>query len=706
MKSGVAQPASKGLSIRIAANFTVEPIEEFLSYWMSMLGIGCEIRFAPYNQVFQQLLEGGLLRSNRGGINVIALDLDAWLPTGPLAKARPELERAITDFTSLLRTSGSLGAGGVVLLFPFDAHCDVRSERAPAVTAARASILTQCADIPGWSALDLSESVTLYSVSETHDSFTDELGNIPFTEEMYAAAATKCARWIRAKCSKPQKVVVLDCDHTLWQGICGEGTAEVTAPYRRLQEFMLQQRENGMLLVLVSKNNEDDVMQALGSEACPMASKHLASWRINWQPKSENVMALAEELGLAQNSFIFVDDSAYECMEIRNRCPDVFVVQLPSDPRAIPGFLDHMWIFDRVAATYEDRNRALMYQAERQRNELSKRALTIEEFLANLHIEIEFAPSTAQDLARVAQLTQRTTQFNLTGVLHTEQSLSLLLAQGRHQCWTVRVRDIFGDYGLVGVVLFEVVETGLRTEVFLLSCRALGRRVEYYMVKLLKRLAIERGADHLVFPVVPTARNQPALEFVASLSGTAVGSCQPFECVVSATNDSSQCHPLTGACLQPEPQSTAETGFPVVTDEEDKMTQIAIDLQTAASVIASVYGKKKPRPSMAGRLVQPRSVMEEALVRIWSDCLGVEPVGITDNFFDFGGHSLRATRVLTRVQAEFGVQLSLATLFKNPTIEAMAAEIVEVLSGVSGPTACLHQDSPVHLLKDRGVGHL
>jgi FkbH-like protein len=706
MSSYDSERVSNGLSIRFAANFTIEPIEEFLSYWMSKLGISCEIRFAPYNQVFQQLLEGGLLRNNRGGINLVALDLNAWLPTGSLAEALAELERVVGRFLSLLRASSCYGAGGAVLVFPTDSHRDASTERARAVAAARTSILTECAEISGWSALDLSEAVTLYSVFETHDPFTDELGNIPFTEEMYAAAATACARWIRATCSKPRKVIVLDCDYTLWEGICGEGSVEVTPPYHRLQEFMLHQREKGMLLALVSKNNEDDVMRALESEACPLGPQHLASWRINWQPKSENLMALGEELGLALNSFIFVDDSAYECMEIRNRCSEVLVIQLPSESSAIPQFIDHLWVFDIVATTDEDRNRSPLYQAERQRNELRKQYLTIEDFLASLRIEIEFALCTDADLSRVAQLTQRTTQFNLTGVLHTEQSLSSLLADGRHECWTVRVRDVFGDYGLVGVALFEKMSTSLRMEVLLLSCRALGRRVEHYIVEQLKRLATERGVNRLVFAVVPTARNQPALDFVASLCGIPADSPQPFECALSVTSNAWQCRPMQGFASHAELQTAAGSKLPALTDEEDKMTQIAIDLQTAASIVASLRGRKKRRPAIAGPLIQPSNALEEALVRIWSDCLGVEPVGTRDNFFDFGGHSLRATRVLTRVQAEFGVELSLTTLFKNPTIDAMARTIVAASSGRSNETECSYGSSRSGVQNDRGAGPL
>ena len=685
MSSGATQPTSSPVSIRIAANFTIEPIEEFLAGWMSTLGIPAEIRIAPYNQVFQQLLEGGLLRTNQGGINLIALDLDAWLPAEALAEAQIKLERAVEDFVSVLRTSSSNGASGAVLVFPAAGEPIRPADYAAAVGRAKAEILKQCPTISGWNAIDLTEAVNLYSVSETRDPFTDELGNIPFTEEMYAVAATAAARWIRATCSKPRKVIVLDADNTLWQGVYGEGTMAVTPAYRRLQEFMLRQRENGMLLALVSKNNEADVIDAaLASESCNLKPEHFAAWQINWQSKSENLQLLSDELGLALNTFVLVDDSAYECMEVRNRCPEVLALQLPANPEAIPAFLEHMWIFDNGSVTEEDRNRAVMYQAERQRSELGKRALTTEEFLASLQIEIKFARCSEADLPRVAQLTQRTTQFNLTGTLHSEQSLSSLLAQPKYECWTIRVRDIFGDYGLVGAVVFKVADSSLRTELFLLSCRALGRRVEDRIIEELKQLAKERQAERIVMLVVPTKRNLPAREFLARLCNVSADSQQPFECVLSVHDSASVWRPADSVS---QSQSPAPAKLPVLSDEEDKLVRIANELQTAAAIIGSLRMKKKPRPLTAGLLTPARNPMEESLVRIWSDCLEVEPIGIRDNFFDFGGHSLRATRVLTRVRSEFGVELSLTALFKTPTIEAMAASIAEMQSAKSSATA-------------------
>ena len=292
-------------------------------------------------------------------------------------------------------------------------------------------------------------------------------------------------------------------------------------------------------------------------------------------------------------------------MEVRNRCPEVLAVPLPSDALAIPSFLDHLWIFDRPPATEEDRNRASMYQAERQRADLSRRALTPEEFLASLRIEIHIAAASTDELSRVAQLTQRTTQFNMTGNLHTAQSLTSKLGQAGNECWTVRVRDVFGDYGLVGAIVFEPVKDSLRVDTFLLSCRALGRGVEDRMIGDLKRWALERGAERLVIPVVPTARNRPALEFLARLCEIPLDAKNPFECVLSASGSSSEWRPATVAEPWSQPVSDSAVTPKVVTDEADTLAHIATQIQSAAAVLSAARNRRmKPRPARSDPFVR------------------------------------------------------------------------------------------------------
>jgi FkbH-like protein len=685
-----ADSTNTATSVRIAANFTVEPIEEFLSFWLARLGIPAEIQFAPYNQVFQQLLEGGLLRTNRGGINLVALDLDAWLTEGAIDQASTQLNRAVDDLLDVLQSSGAQGAGGAVLLFP---AAPATADRAAAVAEARKRLTDAVASIAGWAVVDLAPFTLVYGVSEPRDPFTDELGNIPFTEELYVAAATAVARWIRCTRTKARKVIVVDCDNTLWQGVCGEGPVQVTEPFRKLQEFLLRQRDEGMLLGIASKNNEDDVMAVLNSEQSILKPEHFTLWQINWQPKSENLNTLSEELGLALNSFIFLDDSPIECMEVRNGCPEVLTVTLPGNAEAIPAFLQHYWAFDRPPATDEDRNRASMYEAEKQRVDLSRRALTREEFLASLRIEIEIAKAAESDLQRIAQLTQRTTQFNMAGVQHTVQSLTDKLAQPGNKGWTVRVRDAFGDYGLVGAMVCEATDDGLRTDTFLLSCRALGRGVEDRMLDELRRFAQERGHEGVVIPFVPTARNRPALEFLSRVCEIPANVTEPFDCVIATSGSTSQWRSSAPLAPQPAAEKTPAATASAPTDEGELLAGIARHMQSADSILTAIRSGKRARPSDAGALAVPKPGVEEQLARIWSDCLAIEPIGANDHFFEFGGQSLLATRVLARIHAEFGISLGLTAMFERPTVALMAAHIAEAASSQNKTALPVARDS-------------
>ena len=141
--------------------------------------------------------------------------------------------------------------------------------------------------------------------------------------------------------------------------------------------------------------------------------EHLVSWRINWQPKSENIRSLAQELNLGLDSFIFLDDNPVECAEVRSGCPEVLTLRLPIDGD-IEGFLRHVWAFDRLRVTSEDRQRTTMYKQEAERARFQKQAPTIDEFLAGLDLQVTISEPAPEQVDRVAQLTQRTNQFNFT----------------------------------------------------------------------------------------------------------------------------------------------------------------------------------------------------------------------------------------------------------------------------------------------------
>ena len=223
----------------------------------------------------------------------------------------------------------------------------------------------------------------------------------------------------------------------------------------------------------------------------PLSLRHFAAWRWNWQSKAENVTSLAEELGLGLDSFVFVDDNPKECAELSGELPEVLSLALPEDIERTPEFLNHVWAFDHPVVTEEDRNRNVYYSQQQEFGAEVRRAASLEEFMSSLDLRVVIQPFAPAKLARVAQLTQRTNQFNLTTIRHTEAEIQSL--GNEYEIYTAEVSDRFGDYGLVGVLICRHDDAALIVDTFLLSCRVLGRGVEHRIVAFLGQTALSRG---------------------------------------------------------------------------------------------------------------------------------------------------------------------------------------------------------------------
>ena len=246
-------------------------------------------------------------------------------------------------------------------------------------------------------------------------------------------------------------MIVLDCDNTLWKGVVGEdGVAGITIPaaWSRFQQFMVEQASQGVLLCLCSKNDESDVLDVFEQRPDMVLKRdHLVAWRINWEPKSENIRALAQELNVGLDSFIFLDDNPVECAEVQAGCPEVLTLRLPIDGD-IAGFIEHVWAFDHLSVTSEDQQRTAMYKQEIERGRFQKQAMTIEEFLAGLDLQIQISEPAPTQISRVAQLTQRTNQFNFTTIRRTDGEILRLCGVGpgmpggggQRSVWRLRAR--------------------------------------------------------------------------------------------------------------------------------------------------------------------------------------------------------------------------------------------------------------------------
>ncbi len=363
---------SENRAVAVGATFTAEAIQPAMEFWAREISLDCGVRFAPYNQLFQQLLDPDSLFGRNQGFNVALLRFDDWAAAGIEASARL-LAQAIQ--ASSARTRAPL----LVAICPTLRHSEEGARAAALLREATAAIASLYWLLP-------EEMEALYPVAEVHDPHADQLGHLPYTPVFFAALATAIARRIHALAAPPFKAIALDCDDTLWAGICGEDGPQgvvLDEPRLALQRFMHDRRRAGMLLALCSKNNEADVVETFRAHPeMPLRLEDFSARRINWEPKGANLAALADELAFGLDSLILVDDNPKECREAQAGAPEVLALPLPSDPAGIPDFLRHVWAFDRLRVSEVDRRRAEMYAERAERSRAERAAGSLEAFLA------------------------------------------------------------------------------------------------------------------------------------------------------------------------------------------------------------------------------------------------------------------------------------------------------------------------------------
>jgi FkbH-like protein len=649
-------------AIAISATFTAEAIQPVLAFWAEELGLNREIRFAGYGQLFQQLLDpAGLFARNRGGFNVALVRFEDWREAG--------VEQSVARLSEAIRSAAaSFPSPLIVVVCPPTPACK------PAFAALQGMLAAGIADLPGVYVIPAEEIRARYPVADVHDPLGAELGHLPYTPVFFAALATAVARRIHAIATPPRKVIVLDCDDTLWMGICGEDGPQgiaIDPPRRALQEFMAERRRAGYLLTLCSKNNEADVEEVFRVHPdMPLRFDDFVARRLNWESKSANLASLAEELDLSLDSFILVDDDPKECTEVQAALPEVLPLPLPADPVEIPAFLHHVWAFDRARITEEDRRRPELYAQRSERVRTERSAASLEEFLASLDLRIEITPMQPATLPRVAQLTARTSQMNATCIRRSEAEIRELCDNQGWECLTVSVRDRFGDYGLTGVLIFRAERDTLAVDTFLLSCRALGRGVEHRMVNRLSEIARERRLAQVRIPFAAGPRNQPAWLFLQSLASP--DSHGAFR--VPAVNAAGlQYRPGKGRVDAPAP--CKERAVPTVTPDYLK---IATSLRDPEAVLARIRAATQLPFTAPRSLDPPRTPIEDQLAGLWAGLLNVPAVGIHENFFELGGHSLLAVQLLSHVRQMLGVELSLEVVYSGDFTVAELAKAVEL----------------------------
>jgi FkbH-like protein len=540
----VADPAVRDLPplrLSILRNVMLEPIEPYLRYLALQSHFALDLRFGAFGNIYQEAAgaDPSLVNGETDCVLIVVVlealswDLALRFPSLSGEARRAEIERVKAELAAVVR--GVRGRTGALLLFTslllpaYPAFGFQDALRVDGQTAAIAELnlfLRDALRDAGTACLvDMNVLRARVGDSRFHDPRYWHIGKAPFAREALQALASESFRALRAQKGRNRKCLVLDCDNTLWGGVVGEeglagialGRSHPGSAYVEFQHEVVNLKERGVLIALCSKNNPEDVWEVFRNHPdMVLREEHLATWRLDWNDKVANLRSIAEELNIGLDALVFLDDSAVEIGLVSQRLPQVLAVQLPPDrPADFRNTLMAGAWFDTLSVSDEDGARTEMYRDERARRRLREETPDLASYFRSLEMRLDVAACDAFTLPRIAQLTQKTNQFNLTTIRYTEAEIAAFACDRAVDVVSLRLRDRFGDSGIVGVAILrhEALTTSIDT--FLLSCRVLGRGVESAFLSICLARAQARGATTVTASYRPTPKNPQVADFYA-----------------------------------------------------------------------------------------------------------------------------------------------------------------------------------------------
>lgn len=533
-----ARAAGKPLRIAVLRSYTVEPIEPVLAVRLILDGYRPEFWFGGYNQYIQEAVDPqSALYAFRPDVVLMMIRLEEVLPDfvdgfGERSGAEWE-ERIAAKAAELGRLAERIAAASsaVVLIqgltFAGGPHLgvfDAQTARGQQSLTQKlnAALAAACEPLRGVYLWDFDAFVRAKGYDNLFDAKMWYVSRNPFKQASYPAIANDLMRYLRSALGVMKKCVVVDLDNTLWGGVAGEDGLQGVALghsypgncYRDFQKALLKLRDRGIILAINSKNNEADALEIIDQHPDMVLRRHhFAAIRINWQDKATNLRELAAELNIGVDSLIFLDDNPTECDLVRRECPECDVVQLPAKPYLLPAVPAALAGVDNIRLTDEDRRKGAMYQAQASRKQHEDHYSNMEDFLRSLDLEVSVEAATPFTIPRIAQLTQKTNQMNMTTRRYTEPQIQALAADRSSAVFAVSSKDRFGDEGIIGVVILRFAGDACTIDTLLLSCRVIGRGIEQLMLSVIADIAQARGVRYLRGEFFATAKNRPAAGF-------------------------------------------------------------------------------------------------------------------------------------------------------------------------------------------------
>lgn len=445
-----------------------------------------------------------------GESTVVAKEVDTYIEKFKMVLSRVEQNKQIVVFTLYPLANTNIVSGNISLLLAIENF----NRRVAEISKEHKNVRI----------VDFSEFTVHYS--------QEELVNWKFYFISQTLLSPKLAKdfkhwWQRKECElalKRKKCLVLDLDNTLWGGVLGEEGVEGIKiggdypgkAFTYWQQALMNLKNTGVMLAVCSKNNEQDVFEVWGKNPYLILRKDdFVAWRINWQDKARNIQELAAELNIGLDSMVFLDDNPTERELIKQLLPMVEVPEFPAKPYQLMDFFHRLVedYFRVYSVTNEDLKKTEQYKANAQRAAELTKFSDFDDYLRSLDIKIDVLPLDLFNLPRVAQMTQKTNQFNLTTHRYTENDIQQMANDGA-LIYTISVSDRFGDNGITGeIILRPNGKDRMIIDTFLLSCRILGKEIEFAFLDTILNLIANKGVKMVEACYIRTAKNCQVADF-------------------------------------------------------------------------------------------------------------------------------------------------------------------------------------------------
>jgi len=328
---------------------------------------------------------------------------------------------------------------------------------------------------------------------------------------------------------KSKKVLIFDCDNTLWNGILGEDgfeniemstNSKKGVYFNEVQKIAISLNKKGVLLGLCSKNNEIDVQNVIDKHPdFQIGNNSIIIKKINWLDKASNIKEIAEELNVGLDSIVFVDDSPFEVEYVKSQLPQVTVIKVPKTLSDYPKMINKAsQLFYNVSFSKEDVSKTVMYQQNIKRKSLENKFENIDDFLTSLEIKVDVIENDLMNIPRISQLTQKTNQFNLTTKRYTENEINGFMLSDEYLVYSFRVSDKFGDNGITGLSILKINDKECIIDTFLMSCRIIGRKIELAFINLLIEKLKQKGFSSVSASYIKSQKNNQVNDFYLNLN--------------------------------------------------------------------------------------------------------------------------------------------------------------------------------------------